>query len=262
MKDNKILWSPARRLGVINSLGWIASDQKSKQFPSKELSTTFDALGGDIASALWSLLLTLSQRDFWDTREVPWAADVGTVNDYVGCTYPYIYFMLLTFGGGTQGDESEAPNGWYAQRLHANQRFRFAERTLQEHARDMRSVLGYRRFWRWAESVKDTLRASIRHGELRDLQRIHQPLRTVAQEHMRLMSLTIDGKGVTALAHSAAREEDEVFLLPGCSVPVILRKVPDGNQYCLVGDAIVPGAMFGEQWTIHTGNELDEVEII
>ena len=62
----------------------------------------------------------------------------------------------------------------------------------------------------------------------------------MARTGMRLMSL--DGKNVgMGWAAYDARLHDQVFLIPGCTVPVILRQGQDGT-YQLIGDAQIHGA--------------------
>lgn len=261
--DDKILRTNSRRLGVICSLGWVKTDEGSPGFTtSHETSSAFDADGEDVATAFGVLLETLSRRDTLDTRlELVAKSTDPSKDDYKRSKYALTYFMLLVFGGQLEAEEAGGPEGWYAEWLHANQRFVFGKQTLRGHAREMTSVLGHERFWRWTEKFKDSLRASAGHGELRDWKRLHQPLRKIAQEHMRFMSIVVNGKGVLGLAHPGSRERDEVFLLPGCSVPVVLRKVPGTRRYTLIGDAVVPGAMFGEMWRSGPGGEFGSIEI-
>ncbi|KAG8530794.1 uncharacterized protein KY384_004151 [Bacidia gigantensis] len=60
--------------------------------------------------------------------------------------------------------------------------------------------------------------------------------------------------GFTGWAHPLAKPDDQIYLLKGCSMPVILR--PDverheefGLTFRVVGDAYVVNAMHGEAWT-------------
>jgi hypothetical protein len=52
-------------------------------------------------------------------------------------------------------------------------------------------------------------------------------------------------KGYVGWAHDKAEQGDAIFLLAGCSVPVILRARAEGG-YTVVGDAYVQGIMDGE----------------
>jgi len=43
-----------------------------------------------------------------------------------------------------------------------------------------------------------------------------------------------------------AKTDDEIWLLKGCRVPVVLRRVGDGEDRELVGDSYIHGVMYGE----------------
>lgn len=93
---------------------------------------------------------------------------------------------------------------------------------------------------------------------------------------MRLTSvIDCDSEYRVGLANPRARVGDKILLLPGCSVPVILRKQHENNQFKLVGDAILHGMMSGEkckprkEWLWHEPEpdfgppvDLHETEII
>ena len=60
--------------------------------------------------------------------------------------------------------------------------------------------------------------------------------------------------GFTGWAHPLAKPKDQIYLLKGCSMPVILRPSEEedpefGPTYCVIGDAYVVKAMHGEAWT-------------
>ena len=77
---------------------------------------------------------------------------------------------------------------------------------------------------------------------------IEQALAKILRNGMRLMT-TMDGN--IGWAHPLALPGDGIFLLRGCSMPVILRELND-DQYPLsfevIGDAYVHGVMRGELW--------------
>jgi hypothetical protein len=66
-----------------------------------------------------------------------------------------------------------------------------------------------------------------------------------ARDDMRTMCLDAGPRWRIGWAAKGAWLNDEVFLIPGCSSPVILRKNEDGRHQ-VVGDAIVLGAMKSE----------------
>ncbi|XPS93497.1 hypothetical protein M3J09_002843 [Ascochyta lentis] len=83
----------------------------------------------------------------------------------------------------------------------------------------------------------------------------------MAKSNMRLMCLDKGPKYRIGWAATAARLRNDVFFLPGCDVPVILRRMEDG-QYRLVGDAIVPGAMATEIWGQARPQDMQQVGIV
>ncbi|KAK7956549.1 uncharacterized protein PG986_005771 [Apiospora aurea] len=73
------------------------------------------------------------------------------------------------------------------------------------------------------------------------------------QRHVNLFAnyafLTLDQDGPWARAHLSCRVGDEVWLLAGSDVPVVLRRQGDGNaRFRVVGPAYVDGAMYGKMW--------------
>ena len=56
---------------------------------------------------------------------------------------------------------------------------------------------------------------------------------------------TLD-QGYVVLGPRSCEEGDSVFILYGCSVPVILRQIDDGNSYKFIGECYVHGMMDGE----------------
>lgn len=66
----------------------------------------------------------------------------------------------------------------------------------------------------------------------------------------------ITANGYLGLGHAQAKAGDEICLLSGCSVPVLLRPLEGG--YLMVGEAYIHGIMNGEAWT----DDEDELEDI
>jgi len=63
--------------------------------------------------------------------------------------------------------------------------------------------------------------------------------------------IIITRKGYIGLGHAQSRPGDQIALLAGCSVPIILRERERGQPeagYTLVGEAYVHGIMDGEAW--------------
>ena len=256
--------TPAKLLGTISSLGWILSDGDNRQFPAARKISVPEDIPDDltpliqhpgstylapaaVAANLWELVQSLGRRDYREARATQGSSMVGRKafsTDCERCTYPFLYFTLLAFGADLDDHELGLPSGWYARWLHRNQQFRIGDRTLKEHAQGMKPVVAYSDFWRWATYPKDALFADLGHGEIRDWKRLHRPLRTLASERMRLMSLQTSegGAPVLGLAPEAAEEGDEVFSMQGRSTPVILREISGDHgakRHCVVGNAIL-----------------------
>lgn len=258
--DNRILRTQSCKIGKIESLGWAASEGNVHNLSaSPGAFPSFEVWEEDVAKAFGTLLDTLEKRDSLDNRLEAATAEDKLSDDYRRSRHAYTYFMLLVFGG--EPDEENPPHGWYGRWIQENQQFKFGGRSLRDHAEGMTSVIRRKRLWRWTRKLKDGARANAGHGELRKWERINAPLRKIAKQHMRLMSVSLDGRGILGLAHRGSREGDEIFLLPSCSVPVILRQESDTQRYRLIGDAILPGAMFGEIWGTSLMNKARSIEI-
>ena len=73
-------------------------------------------------------------------------------------------------------------------------------------------------------------------------------------------SYMITSKGYRGWAHPRARSGDQIYILSGCTVPVILRSRKEGG-FILVGDAYVQGFMEGEAVKAVSENDWMEIEI-
>jgi hypothetical protein len=82
----------------------------------------------------------------------------------------------------------------------------------------------------------------------------------MASTTMRLVALDNASFGI-GWAALGARLRDEIFLIPGCSSPVILRQHEADGQYKPVADAIVIGAMKNEVWENTTAADLVDIEL-
>ena len=72
--------------------------------------------------------------------------------------------------------------------------------------------------------------------------------------------------GFTGWIHPLAEPGDQIYLLKGCSTPVILRlsyeKHPErGLTYRVIGDAYVVSAMHSEAWT-DNDEELEDIYLV
>lgn len=84
-------------------------------------------------------------------------------------------------------------------------------------------------------------------------------LSSIVDEGLRLMSTH---KGDVGWAHPNANIRDEVFLIPGCSMPTILRPIPQQHGvYRIVGHAYVDGFMDGKAWSEAEPQEMVNIAI-
>jgi hypothetical protein len=65
------------------------------------------------------------------------------------------------------------------------------------------------------------------------------------QERMRHRRVFRSEKGLIGLCPGSSAKDDEVWLLPGCSKPFVLRPLSNG-RYMLMGEAYAYGLMYGE----------------
>lgn len=85
-------------------------------------------------------------------------------------------------------------------------------------------------------------------------------LSELIQEGLRLMTTE---EGHLGWAHTCAEPGDEIFLLTGCSMPVILRRYPTPPRtYMVVGHAYVDGMMEGDFWMDCVERGLGTVSIV
>jgi hypothetical protein len=66
--------------------------------------------------------------------------------------------------------------------------------------------------------------------------------------------------GFLGLGPLSLQQDDEVWILPGAAVPIILRKTSEISRYRVVGDSYVLGFMHGEALSGH-GLEFVDIEI-
>jgi len=61
--------------------------------------------------------------------------------------------------------------------------------------------------------------------------------------------LFVTTKGYIGVMPYWAQEGDEIWLAPGSSVPLVLRKAASGTGFVFVSTAYVHGVMYGEYWS-------------
>lgn len=87
-----------------------------------------------------------------------------------------------------------------------------------------------------------------KHRAVPELDSILTSLGDLVREELRLMTTYQRDIG---WAHSDAKVGDKIFLLAGCSMPVILRDTDRTGVYQVVGYAYVDGMMDNEMWSVY-----------
>lgn len=144
-------------------------------------------------------------------------------------TMPYKSHAALT------GGDADVVLGW----LQKNKDFDIHGKTLHD-----RALYSARRITsNWCRALLG-LNAHITN--LFDYGHLTSVIAEIVKEGLHLITLQ---QGQVGWADPHARLDDEIFMLAGCSVPVVLRQQPGLNQYQVVGRAYVDGYMDGEEWT-------------
>lgn len=238
-----VLGSSARRIGSIRSLGKAWSDPDGSEFPKYDTAWARTCNQIDITSTkvLYNAILKDGFRytERYDWRDT-FRGDRGVVE-----TYCYTHAFHEAHGNC----DPEDPGNEFSKWVCANRKFFVGGRFLQDHAKRLRHPIFY--------SFFGTLHTDVVSWNQRPL---FEHLERMASENMRLMCLDQASYGI-GWAALGARIRDEVFLVPGCSSPVILRWHETKRQYKLVGDAIVIGAMYGEVWERNTPTDLVDIQI-
>jgi Heterokaryon incompatibility protein (HET) len=224
--DNGILKCRGWQLGTINGLGRLVEDS-SASFPQHNSHLTRDAEAADFTpfDAVCRVLLLYGMRkSFVDLPALLLALWIPT-------------HQLLTRWGPSEDAE------YIKQWLEANTTFILRGRKLRDWVVSWRTISeaprnGY-------VGLFGLFQVARKARVLFDSTRM-KTVATMLREGMRLMTMTDDRVG---WAHPSARLGDKVFLLQGCSMPVILRhEVGDERGFHLVGHAYVDRIMDGEFW--------------
>ncbi|OAL43472.1 hypothetical protein IQ07DRAFT_605791 [Pyrenochaeta sp. DS3sAY3a] len=236
-KDNK-LFTSAYRVGEISSLGHAWSDVPSHDFPICSTQGERPPKKQKVGQILNAAML---RRDFCYYEQLRSESE-PTDRPTPSSVEDFCFLQLFSpmHGDFDPDDIGNELHRWVS----ANRKFVFGERALQEHAENLWPIFFHCGIGIWF------CRAHM-----------FSPLLRMAKQDMRLMCLH-DHKFGIGWAAKGARLHDEVFLIPGCSFPVILRRAETDGQYLMVGDAIVIGAMKGEVWENVKSEDLCQIEII
>jgi hypothetical protein len=89
-----------------------------------------------------------------------------------------------------------------------------------------------------------------------ELQRLRKPQSKHAMPPGNIMASTwinhrpvLTDTGYLGMGFDAAQVGDEVWIISGCPTPLVIRKLGERDEYCLIGETYVHGAMHGEAVT-------------
>ncbi|KAF5985000.1 heterokaryon incompatibility 6 OR allele [Fusarium coicis] len=92
--------------------------------------------------------------------------------------------------------------------------------------------------------------------DTKELQKLMEPLSKHAMPPGSIMASTwvyrrafLTDTGYLGMGHESTQAGDEVWVISGSPAPLVLRKVGDSSDYCLIGESYVHGAMQGEAVT-------------
>jgi hypothetical protein len=83
-----------------------------------------------------------------------------------------------------------------------------------------------------------------------------EAMQEMVQEDLRLATLE---EGHIGWAHPDADLGDHIFLLSGCSTPIVLRLLPEKRIFVVVGHSYVDGFMNNEIWDSLEKSDLDNI---
>jgi hypothetical protein len=237
------LVSSAHRIGSISSLGSSWTDTHDAPYPKHDEAWATTTKNSSIRDTFWEAML---RKDYvYNTPRGP-QPDFG-LDKHLRLSrrtleaYRYVHAFLPSHGSY----DPEVPGAELPRWLCANRRFFAGGRALEDHAKRLWPTIFHCGLATW----------------LYEDERVFKGMIDMAKRDMRLMCLDAQAFGI-GWAAKGADLGDEVFLLPGCSVPVILRKAGQEGRYSFFGDAIVIGAMENEVWGRLKPSDLCEVEII
>ena len=242
------LVTSAHRIGEIYSLSAAWSDPTDGAYPTHDpLMSKYPR--DNVAEMLMSAMLT-SDNTYNYTSPAPIHGSYRWIPNFLQIpAYNFVlsYAYLSAFHPDHNWSDTDEPLPGIVQWLCRNRDFVAAGRSLGEYAAELGHPARHIGLATWHLSV--ALNKSV-----------HWPMKRMAEANMRMMCLDNAEFGI-GWAALGARVYDEVFLVPGVSSPVVLRRREDGRYY-FIGDAVVIGAMEGEVWKGVDGEELVKVEIV
>ena len=205
--DNCFLETPAFRMGTIQSLGWTHEDGDLKIFPTQVPGQVHHATVSYDIKSLIEVFETALCTTFQGPKRIPMS----------------LLFLLLFRPYREASRISTNPKSPVRQWLDANQNFIAFGKSLRDLAQEF--SLSF--------SARMKLGALSKGGR----RSATESVVAAVSSNLRLMTLDQSIWGI-GWAHPDALLGDEVFMLPRCSIPAIMR-LERNKQYRLVGAAMV-----------------------
>ncbi|KAH8731191.1 hypothetical protein GQ44DRAFT_699505, partial [Phaeosphaeriaceae sp. PMI808] len=166
-----------------------------------------------------------------------------------GCsTLGYSFVKVFLQSHGTEDPES--PHNDFVRWICRNRAFFVGTHSLAECAKQLRHPVLTYKFKAW----------NPRFAGQAALHCFRESMERMGKTNLRLLCLDDGTHFRMGWAVNAARLYDEVFMIPGCSRPIILRRNEQG-QYRLIGDALINGIAPDQTWSSTRADQLQHIEI-
>lgn len=233
-QGDKIL-TVASRIGMIRSLGKAWTDTAQSSFPAHDPAWTRQVSCSDLEKEMYEAIYSARPGLRGNMRAI------------------HGHGFVQAFDSSHGFKDAGYVHQDFANWLCGNRKFFTGANTMEDYAKQQRHPFFSHGFAIWGDEyvLKERLCFDV----------VWTPFMDTAESNMRLMCLDNGPKHRIGWAAPTARLYDEVFLLPGCNVPVVLRRVGQG-QFQLMGDAIVPGSMNNEIWGEVKPQNLLHIQIV
>ena len=237
--QDQSLLTPAARIGSIRSLGTSWSEPTEGGFPVHDATWSRKVSSSHLCREFYYAML----EELYTSNEKICSFDLVPMGNLAVHGYSFVKSFLPSHGS----PDPETMHSNLIRWICVNRAFFTGASILAESAARVRHP-----FLLYGWNAWSTTYWNVKLWERMD---------RMARLDMRLMCLDDGPKYKIGWAAKGARLHDEVFLIPGCSSPAILRKRPDAT-YEVVGDAIVTGAMQGELWEKLRSEHVRNIEIV
>ena len=239
------LRTAAVRVGAIRSLGSVLSDGASSLYPVHDLTYRRSVISSTICQEMNQAML--HDEFYYNSNLAPISDRIWPFEPYGFLGYSFVCAFLASHGTL----DTEYLHTDLVRWICRNRSFFSGAHSMEDHAKMLKHP-----FFMFGISAFHTKYAAKGY-----LESIWGGMERLAKTDMRLMCLDSYLKFRIGWAAAGAQLHDQVFLIPGCSVPIVLRQTDDG-RYRLVGDAIVIGAMENEVWGVTKAEDFQQIEIV